>query len=246
MCACEKKRLLPQLSGSNSEAQLLVALLIVFFVASGTAAATLDQGYEAISKGNPTQAIAIWEELATAGNQTAQLNLAELYREGKLVPNDDQLAVEWYSMAARQGSGTARYYLLLMRENDRVTDEDLNFAFAMEDGEKEGSSTEASKARKTEAREWIQRVSPDTVMLQLLGSSNERALHLYADEHLANIQPPVRVLTTRVKNRDWYLLVMGPFPSADKANQVIDVLPQEIQANKPWIRSTDSIQQMQQ
>jgi septal ring-binding cell division protein DamX len=39
---------------------------------------------------------------------------------------------------------------------------------------------------------------------------------------------------------------MGPFPNKDKANQVIDSLPQEIQSNNPWIRSTDSIQQMQQ
>ncbi|MEP1473104.1 MAG: SPOR domain-containing protein [Halieaceae bacterium] len=219
-------------------------VVLLTLVASRTAATTLEQGYEAINQGNPGEAIAIWEELATAGDQTAQLNLAELYREGKLIPNDDSLAVEWYSMAARQGSGTARYYLLLMRENNRATDEDLNFAFAIENMESQGSSAE-SQTRKTQAREWIQRVSPDTVMLQLLGSSNERALHHYADEHLADIQPPVRVLPTRVKNQDWYLLVMGPFPNKDKANQVIGSLPPEIRSNKPWIRSTDSIQQLQ-
>ncbi len=245
MHMCECKRALPQPDSPGAILRLFVGILIALLATSGTAASTLDQGYSAISNGNPARAIAIWEELATAGNQTAQLNLAELYREGKLVPNDDRLAVEWYSMAARQGSGTARYYLLLMRENDRATDEDLNFAFAIEDDYKEGASS-ASIARETQAREWIQRVSPDTVMLQLLGSSNERALHHYADQHLADIQPPVRVLPTRVKNQDWYLLVMGPFPNKDKANQVIDSLPQEIQSNNPWIRSTDSIQQMQQ
>ncbi len=99
--------------------------------------------------------------------------------------------------------------------------------------------------RETEPADWIMRVAPDSVILQLLGSSNEQALHDYANEYLLDVQPPARILTTIVDNKTWYLLVMGPFPNQEMARQVIATLPREIQSNNPWIRTTDSLQQKQ-
>ena len=110
--------------------------------------------------------------------------------------------------------------------------------------ENQPETAAAPTPRETEPEDWIMRIAPDSVILQLLGSSNEQALHDYADQYLVDVQPPARILTTRVDNKTWYLLVMGPFPNHEMARQVIATLPREIQSNNPWIRPTDSLQQM--
>lgn len=96
------------------------------------AAPQLEDGYDAFDRGDVAQAVTIWRELAEEGNQTAQLNLGQLYRTGRGVPQDDAEAVKWYVEAGRSGSEMARYTLMLMHKEGRASEDDVARAFSGE------------------------------------------------------------------------------------------------------------------
>ena len=58
-------------------------LLLALIPALAMATPRLEDGYTAFEQGDVNNAVAIWTELAEQGNATAQLNLGQLYRQGK-------------------------------------------------------------------------------------------------------------------------------------------------------------------
>lgn len=74
-----------------------MALLVVIFLvlAGGTLQASAEEDISEIRKA------------AEQGDVKAQLRLGNLYGEGRGVPKDDKLAVDWYTKAAEQGDETA-------------------------------------------------------------------------------------------------------------------------------------------
>ncbi len=107
----------------------VTALLLLALALPALGAPKLEDGYDAFERGDVHEAVAIWRELAEAGNQTAQLNLGQLYRTGRGVPQDDAEAVKWYIEAGRSGSEMARYTLKLMEREGRATEADVAKAF---------------------------------------------------------------------------------------------------------------------
>ncbi len=94
----------------------------------------MDQGYDAYERGDIDMAILIWQELALDGNATAQLNLGQLYRLGQGVEQDDEEAVKWYIMAARNGSEIASVTLVQMEQDGRASKADVAAAFPGSEG----------------------------------------------------------------------------------------------------------------
>jgi TPR repeat protein len=62
--------------------------------------------------------------LANDGNALAQLNLGLMYRNGEGVPQDNKLAVKWYTMSAEQGHAKAQYNLGLMYASEKGVSHD--------------------------------------------------------------------------------------------------------------------------
>ena len=112
--------------GAAPRALLLSAVIFTafWFSAPGFAASPtsklLEQAYDAMWRGDMDAAVGYWEFAAEAGDVTAQVNLGQVYRQGKGVPQSDEKATYWYTLASQQGSEVARYNLLLMRSEGRV------------------------------------------------------------------------------------------------------------------------------
>lgn len=61
---------------------------------------------------------------ANSGNPAAQFKLAQAYASGSGVPQDEQMALEWYSKAAEQGNSDAEVDLAVMYLTGDVVKED--------------------------------------------------------------------------------------------------------------------------
>ncbi|MEH6584259.1 MAG: SPOR domain-containing protein [Halioglobus sp.] len=212
-----------------------LSLLLLLTAGHALAAPTVDMGYDAFERGDVDTAVSIWRSLAEAGDSTAQLNLGQIYRLGKGVPADDREAVKWYSMAARAGSETAQYNLLLMQEEGRASQQELAMAFASEQNLQDMRSNES-------ANDWLKRLPADAYVLQLVASSNKESVQKFIDKYLGEQQPTPQVIATRNQNLDWFIAVMGPYNSRSEANAVLATLPDKVLSGKPWIRPVSSAQ----
>ena len=84
------------------------------------AAPSVRAGVEAWQAGNFALAIGNWRPLADRGDADAQYNIAQAYFLGRGVPQNSNLAEQWYERAARQGHGEAQAnYGLLLFQNGR-------------------------------------------------------------------------------------------------------------------------------
>lgn len=77
---------------------------------------------------NYAKAIAIFNDLAEAGNAEAQNSLAICYDKGHGVPQDYVKAVEWYTRAAEQGNAEAQFNLAMCYENGDGVPQDYEIA----------------------------------------------------------------------------------------------------------------------
>lgn len=88
---------------------------------------------------------------------------------------------------------------------------------------------------------WLMRQDPDHYTVQVLGVSSESAARTFYQQHAAGIEAVVA--PTRRAGKDWYVLVIGVFSSAEQARRAIPALPGEIQKNQPFIRRIGPIQE---
>jgi cell division septation protein DedD len=89
---------------------------------TGAAAAQdVQSGIAAWQAGDYAKAVGEWRPLADAGNADAQFNLAQAYRLGRGVPQNLNLAEQWFERAARQRHEQAGASLgLLLFQNGRA------------------------------------------------------------------------------------------------------------------------------
>ncbi len=240
----------------------ILTLILILVPQMGLSQPTLEQGYDAYESGEVASAIRIWRALGEAGNATAQVNLGQLYRLGHNVEANDAEAVRWYSMAARQGSEVARYNLMLMHTEGRATRGDLDLAFTTELGAQNSAAQGAaaganqSSLRDSTALGETRRIAADTALpsdwfdqlpaplyvIQVVSSPHTQVLSRYATSRLPDAA--TQILRTTRQNRDHYLLLLGPYNSRQQAKRVITTLPENVQADKPWVRTVVSVQQV--
>lgn len=212
-------------------AAAVIALLLNCPLAN--AAATLEEGFDAFEQGDITTAVRIWRHLANSGDQTAQVNLGQLYRTGNGVTANDAEAVKWYTRAAQQGSEVARYTLLLMAEEGRTSQSGLAAA---------KTQLTAKPSSSTPDEKWLAELTNHDYLLQLVGASRRNSLEIFVKEHLANSIRIPRIIRSERDGKDWFILLAGPYSSKAKARVAIDNLPPKVQANGPWIRKASSLQ----
>ncbi len=70
-------------------------------------------------------------EDAEEGNADAQFNLGRMYENGRGVPQDDSLAIEWYRKAVQQGQPDALYNLGRMYEDGRAVRQNFVKAYRL-------------------------------------------------------------------------------------------------------------------
>ena len=89
-------------------ATLCLTIAVLLGSAGMSASADFQKGYAAYKSGDYATALREWKPLAKQGDDFAQNNLGEKYREGRGVPQDYKTAVKWYRLAAEQGNAVAQ------------------------------------------------------------------------------------------------------------------------------------------
>ena len=74
-------------------------------------AQSFEEGLDAYSAGNYDTAAKIWAELAAAGHQLSQYNLALMYENGTGLDKRTDLAAFWYRLSALQGDMLSQFNL---------------------------------------------------------------------------------------------------------------------------------------
>lgn len=90
-------------------------------VSAGPLMANVRDGVDAWSRGDYSEAVALWEGPAAAGDADALFNLAQAYRLGRGVPSDMAMAQDLYRRAAEAGHVQAAdtYGLMLFQDGRR-------------------------------------------------------------------------------------------------------------------------------
>lgn len=88
-------------------------------------APTMSQAYAAYARGDYVKAGTLLMPLAARGDARAQALLGFLYEYGKGVPQDFQLAADWYECSAQQGEATGQYLLGLLYNKGRGVPQDV-------------------------------------------------------------------------------------------------------------------------
>ena len=95
---------------------LLLAGSLLNAVSALAADGDWDRAKNAHERGDYAAEVAIVRPLAEKGVPFAQFNLGVLYDQGKGVPQDNALAIQWYRKAAEQGLPQAQVNLAIMYE----------------------------------------------------------------------------------------------------------------------------------
>src|SRR6266704_1974029 len=103
--------------GANMLSKRILGILFVALALAGTAVAgPLEDGVEAINRGDYATALQLLRPLAEKGDPAAQINLGNMYFDGNGVPQDNGESVKWYLLAAGQGSADAQIALGFLYE----------------------------------------------------------------------------------------------------------------------------------
>lgn len=86
------------------------------------------RAYAQFKAGNYAEARAIWERLASKGNTTALINLANLFQQGMGVDENDMQALVYVQQAADLGDARAQYELGIEYEKGVLLERDLDQA----------------------------------------------------------------------------------------------------------------------
>lgn len=99
---------------------ILVVLTLALYGAGLARAADFQKGLDAFGLRDFDTALAEWNELAEQGHGEARFRLAEMYRNGDGVEQDDRTALRWYRLAAETGLVIAQNYMGWIYENGIV------------------------------------------------------------------------------------------------------------------------------
>ncbi|MBM3483737.1 MAG: SEL1-like repeat protein [Alphaproteobacteria bacterium] len=91
--------------------RLLLALIMLFALATPAAADDWEDAVAAYKRGDYTTALRLFKPFAEQGGGIAQWSLGYMYAHGQGVPQDYAEAVRWYRLAAEQGNRFAKYNL---------------------------------------------------------------------------------------------------------------------------------------
>ena len=96
------------------------AIAVAIPAATSFAQQSVEDGFKAWEAGRHDEAVRFWRVLADRGNGDAQFALGHAYRLGRGVPQNLNLAEQWYERAARNGHSEAQaMYGVILFQNGR-------------------------------------------------------------------------------------------------------------------------------
>lgn len=203
-------------------ARIRLISILMLCLLGGSAFADRVQALQAETRGNYSQAVKLWLQLANNGDPVAQYNLALIYQRGSGVNVDDNLYKYWLTMAAR--SGFADAYTMLNSQALHPTNRRVHVTLHQD------------------PEEWLASQNPGYYTLQLASSTNKSQIQKYYKEN--ELAGKGGYYHTRRSGQDWYSLVYGAYPSIGDAKLAMTQLPDALKIWSPWVRNIKSIQRI--
>ena len=89
---------------------------------------------------------------------------------------------------------------------------------------------------------WLAGQAPGNYTIQLMGFPQANMAADFITRHgLTDLAVAVH---TKRSGTDWYLVLQESYPTLGEARAALDALPEELQANSPWVRPISSLQKM--
>lgn len=82
----------------------------------------------------------------------------------------------------------------------------------------------------------------DGHMIQLMGLSQEADARKFVSTWQPEVAQNLYQYQTQYQQKNWYVVIAGPFPNAELVKKAIEQLPDRLKAAKPWVRSIADIQ----
>lgn len=106
------------------------------------------------------------------------------------------------------------------------------------------SGVSSTNKLKIENSDWIQSQNPDHYVIQLVGVYRERSISGFVNRYASELSgAPLSSNVSNYRGQNWFNLYYGSFATFSEAQAKLDLLPEEIQRNSPWIRTMSSVQQ---
>ena len=204
---------------SNSFKATFYAFLIL--LSHEIQAVSNDDAVLASINNNPTQAVKIWTQLASAGNSIAQYNLANSYSSGKGVIKDEQSASRLLKNAAK--SGLVEAYLDL--NNDAIAPA-------------KGMSLSFNVTPDT----WLAKQEANRYTIQIASSRNKQSIIRTFESN--SLEGKGDYFHYKRDGVDRYGLVYGAYKTVAAANIAIKKLAPQLIKKQPWVRRIRSVQKV--
>lgn len=95
----------------------------------------------------------------------------------------------------------------------------------------------SAKELKNEA--WLLKQPGEYFTIQLIGSFDMNRIQKFRDSYSLS---QLALFQGEYQNRDWFVLVMGTYPTREQAQKALDALPNELkQETQPWIRGVATV-----
>lgn len=86
---------------------------------------------------------------------------------------------------------------------------------------------------------WLLKQPGEYFTIQIIGSFDTNRIQKFRDNYQLS---QLALFQGKYQNRDWFVLVMGIYPTRDQAQKALDALPNELkQETQPWIRGVATI-----
>ena len=97
-------------------ATLCLTIAVILGSMGNSESADFQKGLTAYRSNDYATALREWEPLAEQGDAFAQYNLGVMYANGDGVPQDDKIALKWFTLAAEQGHAGAKTNLSILQK----------------------------------------------------------------------------------------------------------------------------------
>jgi len=197
-------------------------LKIIFFIScllpAITSGNTVKEALAASNDNQEEEAVRIWSQLASSGNNIAKYNLGNHYLKGEGVDQDQSTANTWFKNATRSGLVQAYQKLnkkALVNGNGITLKFDFGPLF------------------------WLKNQNSKMYTIQLMSSSNENSVKNYYKEN--NINNRGGFYKYKKDGRVRFALVYGSYQTVAAANKAISELPENLRKKSPWVRKIKSL-----
>jgi DamX protein len=100
-------------------------------------------------------------------------------------------------------------------------------------------SKNKTQSSNIKGEDWLRQQNPNAYTIQIIGVHDRLILKKFLDKHN---NENIVTFKTRYRNKNWYVIIYGVYPTRFQAKQALATLPASLQENEPWLRSFASVQ----